>query len=311
LTRDADPASAGARAATVASSIQASPGVRVAALPTALSFGERFWFGQSSAMGSSGESAQASLSFDDRFTGEGLSDMPRSVAALPRATIARAAPAAAPRATSRSTVAQAAPKRRPDSRIQLASVSDASLPLAYAPSDSVKGSAITGSTGRDLPASASDPLTDIDTSRTAIYDITARTVYLPNGRRLEAHSGLGDHMDDPRYAHMRMTGPTPPNVYNLRMRESLFHGVRAIRLVPTDSSKMHGRAGILAHSYMLGPSGQSNGCVSFDNYQAFLDAFERGEVSRLVVVERLADAPSPKSAADWFSNTLKDIFRRS
>src|SRR5262249_53651526 len=31
--------------------------------------------------------------------------------------------------------------------------------------------------------------------RTAIYDITARTVYLPSGRRLEAHSGFGDLMD--------------------------------------------------------------------------------------------------------------------
>ena len=108
-----------------------------------------------------------------------------------------------------------------------------------------------------------------------------------------------------------MTGPTPPNVYELKVRESLFHGVRAIRLVPTDDSKMHGRAGILAHSYMLGPSGQSNGCVSFSNYSAFLEAYQRGEVNRLVVVERLAEAPSPKTASDWLSNTLKDIFRRS
>ena len=95
------------------------------------------------------------------------------------------------------------------------------------------------------------------------------------------------------------------------MRESLFHGVRAIRLVPTDDSKMHGRAGLLAHSYMLGPSGQSNGCVSFSNYSAFLEAYQRGEVNRLVVVDRLAEAPSPKTASDWLSNTLKDIFRRS
>jgi len=29
------------------------------------------------------------------------------------------------------------------------------------------------------------------------------------------------------------------------------------------------------------------------------------------VVERLAEAPSPKTASDWLSNTLKDIFRRS
>jgi hypothetical protein len=36
-------------------------------------------------------------------------------------------------------------------------------------------------------------------NHTAIYDVAARTVHLPNGRRLEAHSGLGDLMDDPRY----------------------------------------------------------------------------------------------------------------
>jgi hypothetical protein len=40
-------------------------------------------------------------------------------------------------------------------------------------------------------------------SRTAIYDITARTVYMPDGRRLEAHFGLGDRMDDPRYISRR------------------------------------------------------------------------------------------------------------
>jgi len=45
---------------------------------------------------------------------------------------------------------------------------------------------------------APNPLGEIDTSRTAIYDITSKTVYLPNGRRMEAHSGLGSYMDDPR-----------------------------------------------------------------------------------------------------------------
>ena len=74
---------------------------------------------------------------------------------------------------------------------------------------------------------------------------------------------------------------------------------------------MHGRSGILAHSYLLGPSGQSNGCVSFSDYPAFLDAFLRGEVKRLVVVERLARPAAPQAAADWLSDKLKDIFRRS
>jgi hypothetical protein len=132
--------------------------------------------------------------------------------------------------------------------------------------------------------------------RTAIYDITARTVYLPNGRRLEVHSGFGDLMDNPRHVHVRMQGATPPNVYNLTLRERLFHGVRAIRLNPVDGSKMYGRAGILAHPYMLGPNGQSNGCVSFSDYPEFLNAFLRGEVTRLVVVERLEGAPGKFAA---------------
>jgi len=43
-------------------------------------------------------------------------------------------------------------------------------------------------------------------SHTAVYDIAARTVYMPNGRRLEAHSGLGNLMDDPSYIP---PGPQP------------------------------------------------------------------------------------------------------
>jgi len=126
-------------------------------------------------------------------------------------------------------------------------------------------------------------------NRTAVYDISARTVYLPNGEKLEAHSGLGDKRDDPHYVDVRMRGPTPPNVYDLTLREELFHGVHAIRLNPVDDGKMFGRDGILAHTYMLGPSGQSNGCVSFRDYPKFLQAFLRGEVDRLVVVPKLGN----------------------
>jgi hypothetical protein len=129
-------------------------------------------------------------------------------------------------------------------------------------------------------------------SRTAIYDISARTVYLPNGEKLEAHSGLGDKLDDPRYVKAKNRGPTPPNVYDLTMREQLFHGVPAIRLNPVDEGMMHGRAGMLAHTYMLGASGQSNGCVSFKDYRKFLNAFRSGQVDRMVVVPNLGDMPS-------------------
>jgi hypothetical protein len=119
----------------------------------------------------------------------------------------------------------------------------------------------------------------------AIYDITAGRVTLPNGEVLEAHSGLGPAQDNPRHVHLSMRGATPPGTYDLREREALFHGVRAIRLNPVGGpGAIHGRVGLLAHTYMLGPSGASNGCVVFRDYNRFLQAFLRGEVQRLVVV---------------------------
>jgi hypothetical protein len=123
---------------------------------------------------------------------------------------------------------------------------------------------------------------------TAVYDISARTVYMPDGTRLEAHSGLREHLDDPRFAHLRMRGVTPPHLYDLTPREALFHGVEALRLNPAGGAgAIYGRAGLLAHTYMLGPNGDSNGCVSFRDYQAFLRAYKRGEVRRLAVVAHL------------------------
>jgi hypothetical protein len=123
--------------------------------------------------------------------------------------------------------------------------------------------------------------------QTAVYDITAHMVYLPDGTQLEAHSGLGSRLDDPRFTNERMRGPTPATVYDLKLRESPFHGVEALRLVPVDESKVFGRSGLLAHSYMLGSNGQSNGCVSFRNYTPFLKAYLNHEIKRLVVVSRL------------------------
>lgn len=133
-----------------------------------------------------------------------------------------------------------------------------------------------------LPSTLPEPV-----SRTAVYDITGSVVYMPDGTRLEAHSGLGERMDDPRHIKVRMRGPTPPNVYVLTERERLFHGVRAVRLNPVYEDKMFGRDGMLAHTYMLGPNGQSNGCVSFKDYKKFLTAFLDGKVDKMVVVADL------------------------
>jgi hypothetical protein len=124
--------------------------------------------------------------------------------------------------------------------------------------------------------------------QTAVYVISDKKVYLPDGTVLEAHSGLGDKMDDPRFVRIRMHGATPPHVYELTMREALFHGVEALRMTPIGGEEaIFGRAGILAHTYMLGPSGQSNGCVSFKDYDTFLDAYKAGKINRLAVLARL------------------------
>jgi len=150
--------------------------------------------------------------------------------------------------------------------------------------------------------------------RTAVYDIAAHAVYLPNGNKLEAHSGIGPRQDDPRYVNVKNRGPTPPNVYDLALRQPLFHGVRAIRLIPVDGARMFGRDGILAHSYMHGGGGQSNGCVVFRDYPAFLDAYLRGDVERLVVVDRLEPAerlePAPVAAASITSAPPMNHFKR-
>jgi hypothetical protein len=160
----------------------------------------------------------------------------------------------------------------------------------------------------DAPSETTSPE---PANRTAVYDISARVVYLPNGEKLEAHSGLGEHMDDPRSISVKNRGATPPNVYELSLRERSFHGVRAIRLTPVERDKMFGRDGILAHSYLLGPNGASNGCVSISDYPKFLNAFLNGEIDRLVVVERLADPPPSNTAVGWLAQRLKAFFKSS
>jgi hypothetical protein len=148
--------------------------------------------------------------------------------------------------------------------------------LAYASAD--------GGVFNDGQSKSPGRLPDAD-GQTAVYDISARTVYMPDGSRLEAHSGLREHLDDPHYVHLKMRGATPPHTYDLVPREALFHGVEALRMIPAGGEgEIFGRTGLLAHSYMLGPNGDSNGCVSFRNYDAFLRAYKQGKVRRLVVV---------------------------
>src|SRR5690606_24242319 len=60
------------------------------------------------------------------------------------------------------------------------------------------------------PSSKSVPWPDLGTRKVAIYDITNGVVHMPNGTKLEAHSGIGKMRDNPKYTHVKMKGPTPP-----------------------------------------------------------------------------------------------------
>jgi type VI secretion system (T6SS) effector TldE1-like protein len=168
---------------------------------------------------------------------------------------------------------------------KLASLLPSNITLASAaPDGGVYGN------GQDLVP----PLAGYD-RQTAVYDISARTVYMPDGSRLEAHSGFGSLLDDPAHINEHNRGATPPHVYDLALREKSFHGVQALRMIPVGDGELFGRSGLLAHSYMLGPNGDSNGCVSFKDYDAFLKAFLNGDVKHLVVVTNLAN-PLPTTA---------------
>lgn len=130
----------------------------------------------------------------------------------------------------------------------------------------------------------------------ALYDINKRVVYLPGGDKLEAHSGYGQFMDDPESVHRKDVGVTPPNVYAVSFREKPFHGVRALRMKPVGGGNMYNRDGILAHSYLLGEAGASNGCISVRDYEKFLQAYEDGKFNQIIVL-RSADEPVPAQVA--------------
>jgi hypothetical protein len=233
----------------------------------------------------------AGASFADRFAGAPVWDSAYATARNETRAASYASaetPSRALRATN--AVASRAPG------FQLASASaDVAVPTEprARPIDAEPPAQSTDSEPRPRPTTIASAVAAFSepNSRIAIYDIAAHTVYMPNGDTLEAHSGLGEKLDNPRYVNVRMKGPTPPNVYKMTMRERIFHGVRAIRLTPVDESKMFGRDGMLAHTYMLRNRGHSNGCVVFSNYPAFLAAFQRGEVDRLVVVDHLDKPP--------------------
>ena len=80
------------------------------------------------------------------------------------------------------------------------------------------------------------------------------------------------------------------------VKSAVFPGYR---MIPVDGNATLGRSGLLAHSYLLGPNADSNGCVSIKDYEKFLRAFKSGGIKRLVVVPSLNDRvlASPRSTS--------------
>src|SRR5262249_14790013 len=206
---------------------------------------------------------------------------------LPRARPAGADLQLASADSTAAVPSSAVPAPRSDDRSMMQKLSDL-IPGKLTLASLTPGSGLFRS-GPDLAALGYD-------NQTAVYDISAHAVYLPNGLSLEAHSGLGRLRDDPEHVDQRMVGATPPATYELRPREKLFHGVRALRMLPVDGTSTLGRAGLLAHSYMLGPDGDSNGCVSIRDYERFLKAFDDGEIARLIVVPSLSSVQAAQRA---------------
>ena len=218
-----------------------------------------------------------------------------------------ATPAAAP-ATTTTAGGIPLPRSRPTAADQIAQPTSQALALAAAPanrpaersllqklSDMVSPGRVTMaslSTGPNLFGKGPDLTAFGYDGATAVYDLKAHAVYLPNGTVFEAHSGMGNLRDDPDHVDVRMQGATPPAVYSLKPREREFHGVAALRMTVADGTDINGRSGLLVHSFMLGPNGDSNGCISVKDYDRFLKAFNDGQFSHIAVV------PSLKAVAE-------------
>jgi len=133
-------------------------------------------------------------------------------------------------------------------------------------------------------------------TKVAIYDVSNATVHMPDGTKLRAHSGIGKMRDNPDYEHIKMNGPTPAGIYRLKMRERRFHGVEAIRMTSIDGRDPKNRTGLLTHTNLLRGQKGSHGCVAFQNYEPFLNAFKRGRVTMLVVVPELPSSRTQLAA---------------
>ncbi len=112
---------------------------------------------------------------------------------------------------------------------------------------------------------------------TAVYDLMAHTVFLPDGSRLEAHSGLGPLGTIPPMSWKRTGARRRRMNMNSRCARACSTACRRCGSIPS-AGRMRSMAapGCSPTPTCWGPDGDSNGCVSFKNYDAFLAAFQSG-----------------------------------
>ena len=123
--------------------------------------------------------------------------------------------------------------------------------LAYASADASATGTI------DRPKTAPGRIGALRSVDRGLAIFRAVRLICPDGTKLEAHSGLGSKLDDPKFVARQDVSPDAA----ARLRPGAAGGAvpwrsGALRLIPVGGDEaIYGRSGLLAHTYMPGPNG--------------------------------------------------------
>ena len=124
--------------------------------------------------------------------------------------------------------------------------------------------------------------------RTAIYDISAHTVYLPNGATAGGAFGSRRRDRTIRASCMKECAGRRHQMFTSLLRaNSFFMGFKRCVSNPSARAIFSDAPDFWRILICSCANGASNGCVSFKNYDAFLQAYQNGEIKHLAVVAHL------------------------
>ncbi len=136
-------------------------------------------------------------------------------------------------------------------------------------------------------------------NKTAIYDISAATVYLPSGEKLEAHSGIATCATIRAMLTRRCVALRHRALISFRCVKAYSTGSKqCVCSQPMVAIRTTATACWRTHTCCAGQD--SNGCVVFKDYARFLRAFKRGEVNRMIVVTSMSSSSKPARIASIF-----------